>query len=167
MVDQRYRSVSLLRIFLGFVAGFLATLVFHQLMLALLWGAGVAPSPPFSMVPTRPFYVPAVISLAFWGGIWGIFFAFLHERFSRGLGYWVTAFLFGAVLPSLVALLVAFPLKGLPVGGGWQFPLLLTVFLVNGAWGVGSGVFLKAFQAWSEASTSEASTCRLEGFGGV
>ena len=26
---------------------------------------------PFSMAPTAPVHVPAVISLAFWGGVWG------------------------------------------------------------------------------------------------
>jgi hypothetical protein len=159
MVDQKFHSIPL-AIFLGFVAGFLATLVFHQLTLALLWAAGVAPFGPFSMVATRPFHVPAVISLALWGGIWGTLFALLHDRFPRGLGYWVTAFVWGAFYPSLVALVVVFPLKGLPMGGGWHLPLLLTAFLINGAWGVGSGVFLKAFQAWSEASS-----CHLEGYG--
>ncbi|MDW7710375.1 MAG: hypothetical protein SCH98_07845 [Deferrisomatales bacterium] len=38
----------------GFLAGFLATLVFHQLTLASLWGAGIAPFGPFFMAATRP-----------------------------------------------------------------------------------------------------------------
>ena len=37
---------------LSFIAGFAATLIFHQLALALLWWAGVAPFGPFSMVAT-------------------------------------------------------------------------------------------------------------------
>ena len=56
----------------GFIAGFFGTLVFHQLMVALLWGVGLAPFHPFSMALTRPFGVPAVISLSFWGGLWGL-----------------------------------------------------------------------------------------------
>jgi hypothetical protein len=127
----------------GFVAGFLATLVFHQLTLALLWGAGMAPFGPFQMTPTQPFGVPAVLSLAFWGGVWGIAYALFDRRFPRGGGYWATAFLFGAILPSLVALLVVLPLKGKPLGGGWQPGLLVTVLLVNGAWGIGTGLILK------------------------
>jgi hypothetical protein len=55
------------------------------------------------------------------------------------------AFLFGAVLPSLVALLIVLPLKGHPMGGGWGLPLLVTVFLINGAWGVGTAFFLRLF----------------------
>ena len=88
--------------------------------------------------------VPSVISLAFWGGVWGILFALIERKFARRGGYWVTAFLFGAVLPSLVALLVVLPLKGQPVGGGWQPHVWFTAFLVNGAWGIGTGVILRA-----------------------
>ncbi|MBI5605972.1 MAG: hypothetical protein HY879_21770 [Deltaproteobacteria bacterium] len=127
----------------GFAAGFLATLIFHQLMLTVLWSIGLAPSGPFSMKATQPFGVPAVLSLAFWGGMWGILLALIQGRFPQD-GYWISTFLFGAILPSLVALLVVLPLKGRPIGGGWPPPLLLTVFLNNGAWGIGTGLILKA-----------------------
>ena len=136
-----------MRIVFSFVAGFLATLIFHQLALALLWWAGVAPSGPFSMAPTQPFGLPAVISLAFWGGVWGILFGLIDNRFPSGGGYWVTAFFFGAILPTLVALLVVLPLKGQPVGGGWRPPLMVTAFLINGAWGIGTGLILMALSA--------------------
>ena len=129
----------------GFLAGFLATLIFHQLALAVLRGAGIAPFGPFPMGATWPFGVPAVFSLAFWGGVWGVLYALVHRRFPSGGGYWAVAFLFGGILPSAVALLVVTPLKGGPVGGGWQPALLLTAFLINGAWGVGTGVFLRLF----------------------
>ena len=132
---------------LGFLAGFFATLIFHQLTLTVLWALGVAPFGPFSMKDTQPFGVPAVLSLAFWGGIWGILFAFIHGGFPRG-SYWVITFLFGAVLPSLVALLVVLPLKGRPLGGGGHLPLLVTAFLINGAWGIGTGVILKMLSGW-------------------
>jgi len=133
-----------MQILFGFIAGFLATVIFHQPVLALLWWAGLAPFGPFSMAATQPLGVPAVISLAFWGGVWGILFGLIHDRFPRGSGYWLTAFLFGAILPTLVALLVVLPLKGRPVGGGWQPALLMTAFLINGAWGVGTGLIVKA-----------------------
>ena len=141
---QRNRSIGVTtRLLFGFIGGFFGTLVFHQLTLAVLWGVGLAPFKPFPMAATQPFGVPAVLSLAFWGGVWGIPFALIDRRFPRGGGYWATAFLFGAVLPSVVALLVVLPLKGRPMGGGWHLPLLLTAFLVNGAWGVGTGIILK------------------------
>jgi hypothetical protein len=137
-----------MKIFFSFVAGFLATLVLHQLALALLWSAGVAPFGPFSMAPTQPFGIPAVLSLAFWGGVWGIIFGLAENSFPRGSRYWLTAFLFGAILPSIVALFIVLPLKGRPVAGGWHPPLLLTAFLINGVWGLGTGIFLKALSRW-------------------
>lgn len=131
----------------GFIAGFISTLIFHQLTLGLLWETGLAPSAPFSLVATHPFGLPALLSLAFWGGVWGIVFALSERNFARGGGYWVAAFLFGAILPSLVALLVVLPLKGRPMGAGWQAHVWLTAFLVNGAWGIGTGIFLRALLA--------------------
>jgi hypothetical protein len=145
MTDEISKIGFIPRIVSAFAAGFLATLIFHQLTLWLLWHAGLAPFAPFSMAATGPFGVPAVFSLSFWGGVWGILFAFAESRFPSHAGYWVTAFLFGAILPSLVALLVVLPLKGRPMGGGWGSPLLVTAFLINGAWGVGTAFFLRLF----------------------
>jgi hypothetical protein len=145
------------RLLFGFIAGFASTLIFHQLTLGLLWNAGLAPSVPFSMAATYPFGVPAVLALAFWGGVWGILFALTERKFARRGGYWVAAFLFGAVLPSLVALLVVLPLKGQPVGGAWQPQVLLTSFLINGAWGIGTGLILRALLtkiAWARQATA-------------
>ncbi len=136
------------RILSGFIAGFLATLSFHQLTVWVLWTVGLAPLAPFSMAVTKPFGVPAVISLAAWGGIWGILFALIDRRFPAGGGYWAAAFLFGAVFPSLVVLLVVLPLKGQPLGGGWHAPFMLRAFLINGAWGVGAGLILKVLSGW-------------------
>jgi hypothetical protein len=127
---------------LGFVAGFIATLTFHQFTLWLMRLAGIAPFGPYNLAATAPFGVPAVISLAFWGGIWGVVFAWIQLRFPRGNRYWATAFAFGAVLPSMVALLIVLPIKGLPMGGGWHWQLLLTAFLINGVWGIGTGLLL-------------------------
>lgn len=104
MTDQDRQMGFLSRVLVGFIAGFWATLVFHQLMVAFLRGVGVVPFLPYSWTPTEPFGIPAVLSLAFWGGVWGIIFMLIDGRFPPGAGYWAVAFLFGAVLPSLVAL---------------------------------------------------------------
>ncbi len=146
MTDKKASIGVTKRLFFGFIAGFFATLIFHQLMLGLLWLIGLSPFRPFSMAETHPFGVPAVFSLALWGGVWGMAYALTEGGFPARAGYWVIAFLFGAVLPSLVALVVVLPLKGRPMGGGWHLPLLVMVFLVNGAWGVGTGLILKMFR---------------------
>ena len=130
------------KLVIGFVAGFVAVLLFHQPALALLTELGIAKATVYSFNPTRPLGVPQVISIAFWGGVWGLAYAAVEHRFRRGSTYWLCAFFFGAILPTLVAWFVVAPLKGLPVAGGWQLSRMLTGFLINGAWGVGTAMLL-------------------------
>ena len=56
---------------LGFAAGFLSVLVFHQTFLTLLHAMGMTSFAPFPLRPTAPFGIPQIVSLAWWGGIWG------------------------------------------------------------------------------------------------
>ncbi len=129
------------RLLLGFVAGFLAVPAFHQVMVLVLHGVGLIQGWPYQMRPVPPFGVPAVIDASFWGGVWGIVFAYVERWFPRGAAYWLTSFLFGGIALSLVAWLVVLPLKGMPVGGGFHPSRMAVGLLVNGAWGLGAGVF--------------------------
>jgi len=129
-------SIFVLR---AFIAGFLATLVFHQGMLGLLHAAGVVPATPFNFASTWPLGVPQVISLAFWGGLWAILLAWLLRQ-RAGAVYWLGWLVLGAVGPTAVALLIVFPLKGVAVSAG-MVPIGL---LLNGTWGLGSGLLLVA-----------------------
>ncbi len=133
------------RFSLAFVAGFVAVLVFHQGMLTFLHAFGITPASPFPMQPTQPFSLPAVWSLSFWGGIWGLMFAIFDRFFPRGAGYWIWAILFGAIGPTLVAWFIVYPMKGLPRAAGWKPLSMLTGLLVNGAWGLGTAFFLRRF----------------------
>ncbi len=126
----------------AFIAGFVSTLVFHQGALAALYAAGISPKPPFSMVATAPFQVPAVISLAFWGGLWGIA-VWLAIRGAIGLNYWVLALILGAIGPSIVALFIVFPLKGMPMAGGWDPKIITGALILNGAWGLGVALLMR------------------------
>ena len=45
---------------------------------------------------------------------------------------------------TAAALLVVLPLKGRPLGGGWHLNLLVTAVLINGAWGIGTGLILRS-----------------------
>ena len=147
------RSIGLAtKLLFGFIAGFLATLIFHQLALALMWSMDFAPYKPFAMTPTHPFGIPAVISLAFWGGIWGILYALIEGRFPNDGAYWAVAFLFGGILASLVAFVIVLPLKGQPMGGGWHLQVLMRALIINGLWGIGTGLFLKLFVVWAGKS---------------
>ncbi len=90
------------------------------------------------------FYVPAVISLSFWGGVWGIIMMPVIDR-QRGAAYWIWAILFGAVLPTLVAWFLVAPLKHQPIAGGWKPKALRLGPIVNGAWGFGTALIYRLF----------------------
>ncbi len=126
----------------AFAAGFISTLTFHQGTLFVLHKAGLWPKPPYPMTTTKPFNVPAVISLAFWGGVWGIL-AWYLIRGMTGAEYWLYATLFGAIAPSLVALFVVFPAKGTPLVGGWKTGVIVPVLILNGAWGLGVAALMR------------------------
>ena len=128
----------------SFLAGFLSTLLFHQGLLALLHVAGKTTRKAWGLAPTPPFGVPAVLSLAFFGGLWGILlWEILRKR--RAGAQWALALVLGALLPTLVAFFVVFPLKGLPVAGGWKPDLVVGALLLNGAWGLGVVALMRIF----------------------
>ena len=137
--------------FKAFLAGFFSTLVFHQGTLAILHAAGATPRAPFSMEHTAPLGVPAVFSLAFWGGLWGIALWLVISRFQDSAGYWLWALLLGATAPSFVALFVVLPLKGQPAAGGGKPTLIAWALLLNGMWGIGVAVLMRLFRARPQA----------------
>jgi len=123
-----------------FIAGTLAVPLGHQIALWLCKAAGLIDRAPFSMDPTKPFGVPTWISLAFWGGVWGIPLGLVLLR-ARGPKFWIIATVFGAIAPTLVAGLVVAPLKGIAVGGNPKF--LIVGLIVNGVWGLMSALFYR------------------------
>ncbi|MFZ3238259.1 MAG: hypothetical protein WA184_23165 [Stellaceae bacterium] len=136
-------SIAATRLVFGFVAGFAATLVFHQLGVLGLHVAGLIPNLPYNMHPVPPFGVPQFLSLAFWGGVWGIVFVLAERVIARSPGgCWAGAVIFGAVFPTGFSWLVVAPLKHLPLGYGFRFPGLLVGPIVNGLWGLGTALFL-------------------------
>lgn len=123
---------------LAFLAGFVATLVFHQGLIAILHHFGVLPIQPFNMSPTEPFGVPVVFSLSFFGGLWGILiWALVHN--DTPAKRIIKSAVYGAIGPTAVAFLVVFPLKGQTVPLG-LIPLGL---LLNGFWGYGVWLFMR------------------------
>ena len=129
---------------LSFVAGFFSTLVFHQGLLQLLHVAGVTPATAWNMSSVPPLGVPSVLSLAFWGGLWGIVLWALVQKFTGGKR-WLWAAIWGALLPSAVALFIVFPLKGMPMAGGFDPKLILGALLLNGVWGLGVVALMRLY----------------------
>ena len=139
----------------GFVSGFLAVLVFHQGAVAVLHALQWTPGSPYSMQAVAPLGVPQVLSLAFWGGVWGVLLAAVLVRLD-GAKLVVAATIFGAVLPTLIAWFVVAPLKGQPPAAGFAMPGLLVGPIVNAAWGLGTGLGLLWFGRTRAGSATQA-----------
>lgn len=125
-----------------FAAGFLSTLLFHQGLFALLHMAGVTPIAPYDWSATAPLGVPKVLSLAFWGGVWGLAIFAALQAFKRPMSLWGWIVI-GAIGPTAVALLVVMPLKGMGVGVDPK--LIAGGLMLNAAWGLGCWVLMRAF----------------------
>ena len=134
-------------IILGFIAGFLSTLIFHQGVLEVLFQLGVVPKAPYVMTATQPFAIPAFISLAFWGGIWGIIPAVIFKHNSIKFTYWLKLFIFGGVFPPLCAVLVVFPLKGIVMN--YTPATIALIFMINAIWGIGTGIIIQIFRKFN------------------
>lgn len=130
-----------MRILKWFVAGFLAVPLGHQVVLWILHAIAFTDRAAFGMEATKPFGVPSLISLSFWGGVWGILLGLFLDRVLRGRWFWLAAGLFGAIAPTLVAGLVVAPLKGMSVAGNPRLAIL--GLLVNLTWGLATAALFR------------------------
>lgn len=137
--------VTLRRALVAYIGGFLATLTLHQGALALMHALGWTDRVPFVLQPTPPFGLPQVISLALWGGLWGIIMIAVLPRALANTRYIVAGSVFGALLPSAAALLVVLPLKGQPMAGGGDVRIIIAALILNGLWGAGTALFIDLF----------------------
>jgi hypothetical protein len=135
---------SLKMLILGFVAGFVATLIFHQGLWSVFNHAGIIPldRPAWPLDSIPPLGVPAVLSKAFWGGVWGLVLTPILGRLD-GTSYWAAWIVVGAVALTAVAVFVVPPLKGHPFPTLW--PRFFVGLALNGAWGFGTGLLVWAF----------------------
>ena len=139
----------------AFAAGFVSTLVFHQGLLTLLYLAAVVPRAPYNLKAVPPLAIPAVISLAFWGGAWGVaIWPFLKN--VNGPAYWVRAQVISAIASGSVTLFIVSPLKGMPMAGDWNPKVIVSTLILNGTWGLGTASLMRLMRA-SRAPYSELS----------
>ncbi len=128
----------LLRAALGFVAGSLAVVVFHQGMVWVLYSNGLAPFRPYDLSPYGPLHIPRLADLCFWGGLYGVGFGVVLPLLRR-VPKWLVGLGFG-LLAAAVGWFVVAPLKGLPIAGGWAPDAMLRSVVINGFWGIGLGI---------------------------
>lgn len=110
---------TMTRLIAGFVAGCLAVLIFHQGIYLIMQQLGLPlRGAPFDMTPNKAaFGMPTLLNQMFWGGLWGIVFAWTIDLLPGP--NWLRGFIFGCIGPTLLGgwLLVAY-FKGQPYFGG-------------------------------------------------
>lgn len=121
----------------GFIAGFLGVLIFHQLGFYIANELGLTRAALYSQRPLPPFGVPAILSAAFWGGLWGVVAALVIPRLPSTLDGPVGWILFAGIVVTLVNWFVVLPIKGQPLGGGFRMPGVFVVPVVYAFWGFG------------------------------
>lgn len=132
---------SAMRLFLGFIAGAIAVLTFHQGMVFLLHTLAPAwvPFAPYRTMPVPPLGIPTIVSNCFWGGLWGSAFGFFMPRFIWPP--WLCGILLGIVC-AMAGWFVVAPLKGQPIASGWVPMSMLRSLLINGSFGLGVSLIL-------------------------
>jgi hypothetical protein len=130
-----------MRGFLGFIAGAIAVLTFHQGMIAVLHELtpGWVPFLPYRTMPVPPFGVPSIVSNCFFGGLWGTAFGLLMPRFTWPM--WLCGLLLGCIA-VLTGWFIVAPLKGQHIAAGWVPLVMLRSVVINGSFGIGVGLIL-------------------------
>lgn len=133
---------------LGFVAGAIAVVVVHQVMIIVLTQLGIIQGMPYSMRPVPPFGVPTILNHMFWGGLWGMVFAAILDRLPDHWPLVLVGLAFGILGPVLVGWFVVAPIKGLPVAAGWNPARMLNSILINGPFAIGAVYIFVYLRSW-------------------
>ncbi len=139
-------------VMVGFIAGALSVLIFHQFGFWVSNELGLTRSQLYNLRGVPPWGVPTIVSMAFWGGLWGIVAAFLVPRLPGALSGVLGWILFAGVIVTLANWFVVLPIKGAPVGGGFRMPGVVVVPLVYAFWGFGMWVIarrVRMMSGWS------------------
>jgi hypothetical protein len=121
------------RFFLGLVAGALAMLLFHQTALQLLYWCGLIQHPAFRLASVPPFNVPMIVSVTFWGALFGGILNVLPGMPTRLSGRGLVDGLFGIAMVWFVVR----PLAGHGIAFGWNPHAMAASTFACLAWGYG------------------------------
>ena len=124
---------------LGFIAGALAVMTFHQGMIGALHAAGYIPSTPFPMGAVPPLGIPRIVDLCFWGGVWGALYGLLLPWLPGP--DWLRGIVLG-VIAGLTGLFIVVPLKGGSIASSLVADRVILSLVINGFWGLGVGFIL-------------------------
>ncbi len=120
----------------GFVAAAIAVLVAHQVMALALYLIGWVPNAPYSFRPNA-FGVPTILNSMFWGGLWGIAFAFVAPKIPIS-ATWLKGIVLGLIGPLLIGgWIVMATIRGQALFAGFVPQRMLIGALILGAFGLG------------------------------
>ena len=126
----------------AFIAGFIATLTFHQAAVWLIAQSIALPFKTWNMAPNA-YGVPSVLALACWAGVWGIALCAVV-----GAKRWAPALLWGAVLGGVLTSLwgwtVIAAMHARPMFAGGDLKLVAFALVVNAVWGAATVLLFKA-----------------------
>jgi len=121
----------------GFLAGAIAVVVAHQVMVFILGQAGYIQAQPWSF-RDNPYGVPQIINQMFWGGLWGILYAFIAGVFPGRWPTWMKGLAFGfGVHVVLGNWIVVALIRGQPLFSSWVPQRMLIGALIGTAFGLG------------------------------
>jgi hypothetical protein len=143
------------RAVLGFVAGAISVITFHQSVVYLLRMSGLGRGAPWNMEPigygVAP-WLPLLGNSIFWGGLWGVVFALIYGWLPGGWS-WLKGLLFGVMvvilsnwifLPLIRQHVFSYPPQALFAGFNGSNPMvLLPGFLILAGFGLGLGIIYR------------------------
>lgn len=118
---------------LAFLAGFLATIIFHQGAIWLLTRVVPFPFTPWNFA-LNDYGLPRVVALSIWAGVWAIPLCLLI-RLRPALPAMMTGAVLGSLIPSIWAWTVIAGMRGAPLFAGGNARVIITVLFVNAVWG--------------------------------
>lgn len=142
-ISQRRTKIN--HLIWAFLFGAMSMLILHQGALCFFEKNKIVSDYPWNMTLVNLFNIPKVLSLAFWGGIWGLpafYWSNYLKKFMPSIYFWPGLIFFGAIFPTTFTMLVIFLLKGNIVTP----KMIVLGFILNGLWGAGDAIGLYFLQ---------------------
>ncbi|MFM9938827.1 MAG: hypothetical protein ACKVP7_04950 [Hyphomicrobiaceae bacterium] len=135
-----------LNLLLGFIAAAIAVVTVHQGIVFVLTQIGLIKGTPWSLSPIKPWGMPQIVNSMFWGGLWGVLFAVIHDKLPGG-AMWLKGLIFGLII-TVISNWTLLPLiKGHVFGqpnqilfAGWDPTRMLATVLILTGFGIATGI---------------------------
>ena len=125
---------------LGFIAASISVLTVHELIVLFLKLTNLLPeSSPWSLKPTGPWNVPTVLNSVFWGGLWGVFYAIIHDTIDFAQ-VWEKGLLFGLFIAVISNFTVLPLIRKKPLFMDFKIKVIICVLVILSGFGISTAV---------------------------